>query len=235
MKINFLPSEWSPHQGCFLAWPYIEEWGQYIDGAQEELTELVRNIAGSKETPNEKVYLLCAVPEEKRLLENEFRDDSNVQIVSEEYGDIWLRDTAPVFGFNDKGLIAGVFKFNGWGKKYFFDEDIGLSSRLAKFLGAEPTLTDFVCEGGALEHNGAGVFVTTRSCLLNKNRNPGMSEEQVEAALRALFPVEKLIWLEEGLEGDHTDGHVDTLFRFVSENVCLIANARTAPLRNQKA
>jgi agmatine deiminase len=116
-----------------------------------------------------------------------------------------------------QSLAARSFRFNGWGGKYQLEGDDTLGPRLAHGLGVEAERFDWVLEGGAIDVDGTGLAVTTEQCLLNPNRNPGMSREEVEARLRDQLGIQRLLWLGEGLLNDHTDGHVDNLARFVGE------------------
>jgi agmatine deiminase len=136
-------------------------------------------------------------------------------IVQEPFGDIWLRDTGPII-LKDRGLpVAASFGFNGWGGKYDLEGDDTIGLRLAETADLEPIRYRWILEGGAIEVDGTGLLVTTEQCLLNPNRNPGFTREEIEARLREDLGIERVLWLGEGLLNDHTDGHVDNLARFV--------------------
>jgi agmatine deiminase len=137
-----------------------------------------------------------------------------VEIVRARYGDIWLRDTGPIFARTPEGLIALRFKVNGWGGKFELPGDDTVGDDLARFAGVPTRHFDFVLEGGAIEHDGDGTILTTRQTVLNANRN-GWSERDAEAALKDAFGADKIVWLDEGLKNDHTDGHIDNIARFV--------------------
>ena len=153
------------------------------------------------------------------------------RVVREAYGDVWARDTGPVFVRTDGGLKAVRFRFNGWGGKYDLPGDQTIGTRIAREAGAALEEADFICEGGALEFDGEGTVITTRQCVLNANRNPRLTEKDVEARLEALFGVTRVVWLDEGLLGDHTDGHVDNIARFAAPGlvVCQAASGRDDP------
>src|SRR5690606_31399576 len=115
----------------------------------------------------------------------------------------------------DQSLVAAAFAFNGWGGKYHFPGDAEVADAISALAAVPLRRHALVLEGGAVDSNGSGTFLTTRECLRNENRNPGRSEADIESALAEAIGCEQLIWLDRGLLGDHTDGHVDNLARFV--------------------
>lgn len=135
------------------------------------------------------------------------------------YGDIWLRDTGPIFVTRDGELSAARFRFDGWGGKYVMDGDRELSELILSRIGVHGAAFDFVLEGGAVEVDGAGALLTTKQCLLGGARNPGLDQAALEARLRWALGADRITWLDRGLANDHTDGHIDTLARFVSPGV----------------
>ena len=155
----------------------------------------------------------------------------DIELVRGQFGDIWLRDTGPIFSADGETQLAASFAFNGWGGKYQLEGDETVAAQLAAAAGAPLEVNDFVLEGGALDHDGLGAVLTTRQCLLNPNRNPGWSQADAEAALAASLGARRVLWLDEGLVGDHTDGHVDNLARFVAPGVvaCPVAFGRDDP------
>jgi agmatine deiminase len=141
-----------------------------------------------------------------------------VEFVPGHFGDIWLRDTGPIF----VGPSAPAFRFNGWGGKYVLPGDDSVAEQLAAAAAVPLERYDFVLEGGGIDHDGDGAVLTTRECLLNPNRNRDWTQATAEAALREALGARKVIWLDKGLVNDHTDGHVDNLARFVSPGVVAI-------------
>ncbi len=135
-------------------------------------------------------------------------------IWSAAYGDIWLRDTGPIFAHVGPSLRAAAFSFNGWGGRFVYGGDVEVAGALAALADAPLHRLEMVGEPGALDFDGEGTAIASRRCLLNTNRNPNLSERDVETILRVGLGVERVIWLDEQLVGDHTDGHVDTLVRF---------------------
>lgn len=208
------PAEWSEHEATWLAWPsHGELWLENLAPARAASAALCRAIA-----TGERVELLCRTDDDERSARAVLGDlDLRVHRIG--YGDIWLRDTAPIFVAADGDVRAVDFGFDGWGGKYLFDDDPPLGARVAAAADITCVPSDLVLEGGALDTDGEGTFLTTRQCLLDGVRNPGASEADYEAELARTLGAAHVIWLDEGLANDHTDGHVDTLARFVAPGV----------------
>lgn len=219
--MSVIPAEWSPHRAMWVGWPSHEElWQDDLQAAQAEVEALVRALAGPG---REQVRLL--VGHEDALADARARFDgvAGVEVVPGRFGDIWLRDTGPIFGAGS--ARAAAFRFNGWGGKYDLAFDDTVADQIGAHAGTPLDRHDFILEGGALDHDGAGTILTTRQCLLNRNRNTGWTEAVAEAALMSALGAKKVLWLGDGLLNDHTDGHVDNLARFVAPGVvaCPIA------------
>jgi agmatine deiminase len=219
------PAEWECHTACWLAWPsHGRLWRENLAPAQAEFTALCLAIA---EDGGEALELLvqdgAAEAEVRAALAPAI---GRVRFHKVPVGDIWLRDTAPIFvREGDRGLRAACFRFNGWGGKYVLPDDDQVAGRVAARSGLPRTDHDWILEGGSVEVDGEGTLLTTRQCLLNPNRNPGMDQADVERSLRDGLGAEKVLWLEEGLINDHTDGHIDTLVRFVAPGVVVCMEA----------
>jgi agmatine deiminase len=149
------------------------------------------------------------------------------------FGDIWLRDIAPIFVQEHGQTLTACFAFNGWGGKYVLDHDAEVATAIASAVGLETRRCDWVLEGGSIEVDGEGTCLTTRQCLLNPNRNPHLSQLDIEAYLLRDLGIQTVLWLHEGLRNDHTDGHIDTLARFVAPGVVLCMEARAPKDPNQ--
>ncbi|MBD3837242.1 agmatine deiminase family protein [Brevundimonas sp.] len=222
-----IPAEWSPHRALWVGWPsHAELWEDNLEPAQAEVEALVHALAGPG---REQMRLM--VGNEEALADARARFDgvAGVEVVAGRFGDIWLRDTGPIFGAGSRS--AQAFRFNGWGGKYELPHDDEVADLIGARSGVALTRHDVVLEGGALDHDGAGTVLTTRQCLLNPNRNPGWTQEAAEAALAEAVGARKVVWLGDGLLNDHTDGHVDNLARFVAPGVvaCPVAWGRKDP------
>ena len=210
--------EWSPHEFVWIGFPsHAGLWEDDLGSAQEEVAAFAEAVhAGGR---GEEVRLVAADPLSARRAA-ELAPFATV--VEEPFGDIWLRDTGPIVLERGGARIARSFRFNGWGGKYELEGDDSIGLRLAAAAGLDATRCNWILEGGAVETDGTGLAVTTEQCLLNPNRNSGMSRSEMEARLRLDLGIDRVLWLGEGLRHDHTDGHVDNLARFVAEGVLAI-------------
>jgi agmatine deiminase len=207
MRRKPIPAEWSPHKAIWTAWPSDPLlWQDDLEPARAEVGAMVRALA-----TGDKVKLLASGELAAAAARAACGDAA--EVIEAPFGDIWLRDTGPIFTA-DGGALG--FAFNGWGGKYVLDHDSSVSKRIAERAGARFRPHEFILEGGAVEMDGEGTLLTTRQCLLNLNRNDDWSEDAAEKALKAALGVTKILWLDEGLANDHTDGHIDNLARFVA-------------------
>jgi agmatine deiminase len=221
--------EWAPHAAMWLGFPSDEAlWEDNLAPAQREVAALARALA---DPGDERVRLLVCGDEAEAAARGLLAGAAGVEIVRALFGDIWLRDTGPLFTMEGGQVRAEGFRFNGWGGKYVLEGDEDVAEQIAAGAGTPLRAHDFVLEGGALDHDGFGAVLTTRQCLLNPNRNPGWKAADAEAALAEALGVRRVLWLGEGLLNDHTDGHVDNLARFVAPGVvaCPVAFGRKDP------
>jgi len=215
----YIPAEWTPHEALWTAWPsHPGMWKDEFEGARREVAAMVAELSAG-----DVVRVLArgdeAVASATRALAG------RAEVIAADFGDIWLRDTGPIFALADGKLIALRFANNGWGGKYVLPGDDRVGDTVALAAGATIARCGFVLEGGALEHDGAGSVLTTRQCLLNPNRNAGWSQVLAEGKLREALHCKRLLWLDRGLLNDHTDGHVDNLARFVAPNTVVCQSA----------
>jgi agmatine deiminase len=211
----FQPAEWAPHQACWLAWPSAGDlWLDNLEPAQQEFTALCRAIGESE-------ALEILVPDsESEAVAKAALQGLNIRFHRIPFGDIWLRDTGPIFLTDESGaVVTARFKFNGWGGKYVLDHDDQVSKKIADVCDKPSFSFPWILEGGSIEVDGEGTCLTSRQCLLNKNRNASMNQAQVEQGLQDALGVTKILWLRDGLLNDHTDGHIDTIARYVAPGV----------------
>jgi agmatine deiminase len=202
---RFPPAEWAPQRALFVGFPSDGSlWEDDLAPAQAEVAALARQLGET--VP---IHLLAsdanATAAAKRLV-----PAATAHQVP--FGDIWLRDTGPVFTGPDSCVR---FRFNGWGGKYDLAHDDTVGAEMAGLMSASVDEYPFILEGGAIEYDGQGLLITTEQCLLNPNRNPGWTREAAEQGLNKALGTRRIIWLGDGLLNDHTDGHVDNLARFV--------------------
>ncbi|ACY18823.1 agmatine deiminase family protein [Haliangium ochraceum] len=231
------PAEWEAHAACWLAWPWDEsEWGGDLVGPRRTVAAMAKAIADrdprTGQRRGERVEMLVRSAEDAAELRALLGDDAYstgdsaiARLHVLPFGDIWLRDTGPVFVELGGEQHAARFRWNGWGGKYDFPDDHQVGDRIAELVGASVQRADWILEGGGIEGDGAGTLITTRECLLAPTRNPELDRAAVEERLRAALGVRSIIWLDRGLANDHTDGHVDNLARFVAPGrvVCMRA------------
>ena len=226
---TIVPAEWAPHRAMWLGFPsHADLWEDDLAAAQAEVAALARALAGPG---GEQVKLMTGSPQGEADARAQLGDVVGIEIVPGAFGDIWLRDTGPIFTAGPNGPRAQAFRFNGWGGKYELEHDDTVAAQIAQSAGVPLVAHDFILEGGAVDHDGEGTILTTGQCVLNVNRNAGWGDAKAQAAFAQAFGATKVIWLGDGLLNDHTDGHVDNLARFVAPGViaCPVAFGRGDP------
>lgn len=212
-----MPAEWQPHARCFMALCAAHD--QYDDAEMKEVRQAQARVAKSI-ARFEPVTILTNVED---LSEASRLCGPSVEILEMEHYDVWTRDTLPTFVKSPSGLRAISWNFNTWGQKFpddsGYETDWDLAERMAEHLGIPIVHADIIGEGGAIETDGDGTLLTTETCLLNPNRNPGASRREIENDLMRLTGCRKVIWLY-GSDADHiTNGHIDGIARFVKPGV----------------
>ncbi|HEX5615848.1 MAG TPA: agmatine deiminase family protein [Acidimicrobiia bacterium] len=210
-----VPAETGPHECTIVGWPTETRrdalWGDALDGARAEHATLVREIAA-----REPVWVV-ADPADAPSARAACGDVPGALVVELPVDDSWLRDSGPIIVATATGERQAIaFTFNAWGEKFSpYDRDAEIARRLGERLGLDVCRAPLVLEGGALAHDGAGLFVTTERCALHANRNPGATRESVEAVLHDFLGAERVVWLADAIaEDDGTDGHVDNVVAF---------------------
>ena len=224
-----MPAEWAPHAATWTAWPHDEEqWVGYLEPVRQEFAAFVDALARF-----EPVHLIVADEESEADAKARLKS-GNVTLHRVPHNDLWLRDSGAIFVRRGEEIALTDWEFNGWGEKYPAQLDNQIPAHMARILGGKLWRAGIVMEGGSLEVNGQGVCLTPRQCLLSPKRNPTLDEEDLEGYLRDYLGIHTVVWLGEGLEGDHTDGHVDTITRFAREEVIVTAVCEDASDPNHR-
>jgi agmatine deiminase len=220
------PAEWEKHVATWLTYPHNEaSFPGTMDKIYDSYIKFVKAITKSE-------IVRINIPDltyEQQFIEQlkEYGvNDEKVEIFIHPSDDVWCRDHGPCFVVNnnaaEKKAIVN-WGFNAWGGKYPYENDNNIPLRVASNYGLPIFSPNIIMEGGSIDVNGAGTLLTTTACLLNKNRNPHLSQKQIEQYLMQYYNVEQIVWLGDGIAGDDTDGHVDDITRFVSSDVIVTA------------
>jgi len=220
-----MPAEWEPHEAVWISWPHNPVTFPDIPAVEQAYFDLITSLHMSEKV---EVFVPTAIIHRKvrsRLREMEV-DLDRVIIHTNDYSDVWIRDYGPTFVVNRALKEAAMVRwnFNAWGGKY--DDQVRdgriplVMNRWMDLRVYEPGI---VLEGGSIDVNGKGTVLTTRACLLNPNRNPHLTADDIEEKLKEYLGVEKIIWLNDGIVGDDTDGHIDDIARFVGPSTVVCA------------
>ncbi len=200
-----MPPQWAPHERTLMGWPCrLELWEGQLAPAKEQYAGVANAIAAF-----EPVTMICA--SEADAAEARAALSAACEVVVLPIDDSWLRDSGPIYVSDDSRRVAVSFGFNAWGEKFHpYDKDQRVGPLIAAHLGDEVTRADLVLEGGSIVNDGQGGLITTSQCLLHPNRNPSLSQEQIEARVLGALGLDRMVWLGDGLADDQdTDGHVD--------------------------
>lgn len=220
-ELNYkMPAEWAKHLRTYVAWPvqasmcYPEDYARVCLG----YAEIIQAIAEFEPVT------VIGNPADAGELTRLFAANERIEFLYIAHNDAWLRDNGPAFLVQDSGKIAGVnWRFNAWGGKYApWDLDDQVAPQMLGALGVERFDAPLVLEGGSIHVDGEQTLLTTEQCLLNPNRNPELSREQIEEILRQFLNIRKVIWLKNGWAGDETDGHIDNVACFVGPGKILM-------------
>jgi agmatine deiminase len=210
-----LPAEWEKQDSILMSFPHkYSDWANDLKSALSVFVRMASSICF-----NQKLILVCDDIQKTKEL---FCYHDKISFVSLKTDDTWIRDYGPITIYEDEKRKLIDFQFNAWGEKYKYDYDNQITKQLHKkwlFGVSELLEEDFVLEGGSIESDGEGTILTTSKCLLNPNRNPTFSKEQIEEKLKTTLGAKRVLWLNHGeLTGDDTDAHIDTLARFVAKD-----------------
>ena len=214
----YMPAEWFPHECCWMQWPYenpkhdgygsVPSWSHFnFQNGRVSWSNVAKAIAEF-----EKVKMIVhpdCIDIAKDLL------DSRIEIIKLKIDDCWARDSGATFLLNEQNQLGGIdWEFNGWGKFKPYDSDNKIAKYMIDNASAKYFKNQMILEGGSIHVDGEGTLITTEQCLLNKNRNPTLSKEEIEDNLKSYFNIRKIIWLKNGTD-EGTDGHVDNIACFV--------------------
>ncbi len=217
----YFPAEWAPHTATWLSWPHKEEsWPGKIGLIYPKYCEFIKAL-----TEGELVRVNVADDTMKAFAMQQLTvagvDLSKVEFFEFPTNDAWCRDHGPAFLINPntKQKVIVDWGYNAWGDKYPpYDLDDVIPTKIAQHFNLPIYHPDIVMEGGSVDFNGNGTLLTSTACLLNKNRNPHLNQQQIEEYLQNYYGVEQVLWVNEGIIGDDTDGHIDDTVRFVDED-----------------
>jgi agmatine deiminase len=216
------PAEWEKHRATWLSYPHEDSysWPGTLPRIFPYYHRFISEISrGEKVCINIRDKELRARTTEE--LDRLGVDPERIEFCIHPTNDAWCRDHGPAFLVNPSApepRIIVSWKYNAWGEKYPHDLDDQIPGKIGNYLGLPVIRPGIVMEGGAVEFNGRGTLLTTTSCLLNENRNPDLSQEEIQEYLRHYYGVEQILWLGDGIDGDDTNGHIDDLARFFRED-----------------
>ena len=221
----YFPAEFAPHEATWLSWPHKEaSWPGKLDAIYPYYAQFVNVLSQS-----EKVRINVADEAMKQFalkyIQEAGADLTQVEFYFHPTNDAWCRDHGPAFLINpdaEQKKVIVDWGYNAWGGKYPpFDLDDVIPTLIGKQFTIPVFHPGIVMEGGSVEFNGAGTLLTSTACLLNPNRNPHLNQDQIENYLRNYYGVDQILWVDEGVVGDDTDGHIDDTVRFVNEDTVL--------------
>jgi len=216
-----MPAEGSPHAGCWMAWPKRAAlWSGYFEAALDDYAR-VANAIGRFEP-------VTMVVDPAQQADARTRCGPKIRMVALPVDDSWLRDSGPTYVLHPDGRRAACcFTFNAWGAKYHpYDQDALVGARIAEFTGDTVFRSALVVEGGGFFSDGEGTLITAETCVLNPNRNPGVTKAAAEAELRAMLGVRKVIWVPGDITETETDGHVDGYLAYIKPGSLLFEEVR---------
>jgi len=221
----YFPAEFAPHEATWLSWPHKEaSWPGKIHTIYPSyalfIKELLKGEAVRINVADKAMQVFAS-----QHLEQAGVEPAAVQFFYNPTNDAWCRDHGPAFLINPTAAQPKVivdWGYNAWGNKYPpYDLDDVIPTRIAEQVGIPVFHPGIVMEGGSVEFNGQGTLLTSTACLLNPNRNPHLNQAQIETLLRDYYGVEQILWVDEGIVGDDTDGHIDDTVRFVNADTVL--------------
>ena len=219
------PAEWEEHEATWLSWPHNPDtWPGKMEKIWPAYLEFIK-ILSQSEKVKINVGSIEMAKDAFSKIQKHGAELNQIYFYLNPTNDAWCRDHGPAFLVNENRTekIIVDWGYNAWGGKYPpFDLDDVIPTRIASQLGLQLVYPGIVMEGGSVDFNGSGTVLTTTSCLLNQNRNPHLSKDEIEQYLRDYYGVHQVLWLGDGIVGDDTDGHIDDITRFVNENTVVM-------------
>ena len=220
----YFPAEWEKHDATWLSWPHKEEsWPGKINSIYPIYAQFINAVS-----KGEKVRINVANEAMKnqaiQWLQKTDVDFNQIEFFLFPTNDAWCRDHGPAFLLNKNTKQKAIIDwgYNAWGGKYPpYDLDDVIPTKIAEHYNLPLFNPGIVMEGGSVEFNGNGTVLTTTACLLNKNRNPHLNQQQIEDYLIQYYGMEQVLWIGDGIVGDDTDGHIDDITRFVNSDTVL--------------
>ena len=229
------PAEWTEHRATWLSYPHKDSysWPGTLSRIFPYYNKFISELAKGEE--------VCINVRDEKLKEQVMQDlmkldvdPAKITLLVHPTNDAWCRDHGPAFlvrpGQPDPKVVVS-WQYNAWGNKYDHDLDDKIPGLVAKYLHLPVFYPGIVMEGGAVDFNGKGTLLTTTQCLLHENRNPQMFQHEIEEYLQNFYGVEQVLWLDEGIDGDDTNGHIDDITRFFKEDgvVTMVETHRSDP------
>ena len=218
------PAEWEPHASTWLSYPHNEtSWPGKIHTIFPYYHDFIKKLSRG-ESVNINVVDVSMKDRVDEELKKAGISPERYKLHIHPTNDAWCRDHGPAFLINRVASVPKIivnWQYNGWGGKYPAELDTRIPTRIASLMGLPVYYPGIVMEGGSIDVNGKGTLITTTSCLLHPNRNPGLRQSQIEEYLMKYYGVEKVLWLGDGIEGDDTNGHVDDLTRFINKDTVI--------------
>ncbi|KAF9331571.1 hypothetical protein BG006_005566 [Podila minutissima] len=217
--------EWEPHQSTIMSWPTGWEGLNY--NVQSDIARVAQAVSKFE-------YVQVLVPPNHVSQAKEMLG-KGIDIIPMQVNDLWARDTVPLFLNKGKDLVGVNYNFNGWGRKQPYKYDARVASNLFDYLDLPGFRSELVAEGGSIETDGDGTLLMTESSIINKNRNPGMSRDEIEKIFKSELGVQKVIWVKGVTGHDITDSHIDSLARFVAPGVVMVSRPAPAPANDKES
>jgi agmatine deiminase len=221
----YFPAEFAKHEATWLSWPHKEaSWPGKIHTIYPSYAKFVKELTeGETVRINVNDEVMKAFAED--VLSKHDVNMSRVQFFLNPTNDAWCRDHGPAFLINPHAKQKKVivdWNYNAWGDKYPpYDLDDVIPTLIANHFDIPVFHPGIIMEGGSVEFNGEGTLITSTACLLNENRNPHLSKQQIEYYLSEYYGVDQILWIDEGIVGDDTDGHIDDTVRFVNADTVI--------------